>query len=115
MPATLSMRTPSSVSAWKTKLPALLRVARSVLNEPASVVDGCLICCAEEDAGCDTPRSDLKPSMLLRMSMHYSLMPSSATPLITLVICAGSGRYCCVDLWLPVPLRDGYRIGKLAQ
>src|SRR5258708_1792883 len=110
--ATLSILTPSSVSASDAWLPALLRVAWSALKEPGPVVWPCLTCGVEELAACDTPRSDFNPSKLLRISMNYSLELLSASSPITVVIRVISLRYSRANSRLLVPPWAGYRNGK---
>src|SRR5580698_3981826 len=68
---TLSMRTSESVAVNDTSLPALLRVAESLLSALGPAVPAGLACGAGA-AGMVTPKSDFKPSRLLRMSIRIT-------------------------------------------
>src|ERR1700678_4141622 len=68
---TLSMRTSESVAVSDTSLPALLKVAESLLSALGPAVLAALVWGAGA-AGVVTPRSDFKPSRLLRMSIRIT-------------------------------------------
>jgi hypothetical protein len=71
MLVTLSMRTSESVAVSDTSLPALLNVARSLFSA-LEVVAVVLVVCGAGVAAGGTPKSDFKPSRLLRMSMRIT-------------------------------------------
>lgn len=67
------MRTPESAVDEETALPALLRVAWSVLQTELLVVEAVvLLVCGAVTCVEETPRIDFKPSKLLRMSISFN-------------------------------------------
>jgi hypothetical protein len=69
MLATLSMRTPASPAVCETSLAALLKVARSLPQALLPLVVAPLFGCEDAELVAGVPKSDFKPSRLLRISI----------------------------------------------
>jgi hypothetical protein len=77
--ATLSVRTSSPEAVCETSLAALEKVAWS-LSKLLPAADVLPLPCDTDGAVGFTPKSDLNPSMLLRISIDDSLMDLSSEP-----------------------------------